>query len=124
MPPKGFFARASARSYKIGFFLCFFHLVVSWWVIISLGLSKPTAQWQLTWVLFLPFDFPISLLWFLGLKILPDSLFGSFPYPFGEFKAFIVPAFIHGILGPLWYFFLPVAVSSFWSLRKKRYPVK
>ena len=118
---KGFFARASKTSYLIGAVLSIIHLVVSWRVIISLGLSEPSAQWQLTWVLFFPLDFPISLLLLLGFKIFPGWSFSFLRYPICEFKGFILPAFIHGILGPLWYFFIPVAISSLWS---KRYSLK
>jgi len=109
---KQFFGRASKASYLLGFALCLIHLVVSWWVIITLGRSEPDAQWQLTWILFLPFDLPFSLLVFFSGSFFPDWSFNSLPYPVSEFSSFIVPAFIHGIIGPLWYLLLPVCISA------------
>lgn len=109
---KEFFARASGTSYQLGLVLCLIHIVIAWWFIIKLGRSEPDAQWQLIWIYFLPFDFPFSLLVFFSGSIFPDWSFKSFPYPVSEFRSFILPAFIHGIIGPLWYFLLPVGISS------------
>ena len=109
---KNFFLRASGLSYRLGIILCFIHLVLSWWIIVSLGLNEPDSQWQLVWLFFLPFDLPFSLLVFFSGLIFPDWSFKSIPYPVGEFRSFILPAFIHGIIGPLWYFFLPVWISG------------
>ena len=114
---KEFFKRASKTSYALGLVLGLIHIVLSWWVIIDLGTSEPDAQWQLVWIFFLPFDLPFSLLVFLGGSILPDWSFQSLSYPVSEFRSFIFPAFVHGIIGPLWYFFLPVWISS---LRRRR----
>jgi hypothetical protein len=107
-----FFARASVANNRLGLTLCVIHFVISWWVIISVGKSEPDAQWQLVWILFLPFDLPFSLLVFFSGSIFPDWSFRSIPYPLSEFRGFILPAFIHGIIGPLWYYFLPVCISS------------
>lgn len=109
---KRFFDRASDTSYRIGLLLCLIHVVIAWWVIISLASSEPDAQWQLMWIFFLPFDLPFSLLVFFSSSIFPDWSFKMFPYPISEFRGFILPAFIYGIIGPLWYFFLPICLSS------------
>jgi len=113
-----FISRASKKSYRIGIALCLIHLVISWWFIIGLAMYEPDAQWQLVWFLFLPFDLPFSLLVLFSGSIFPDWTFTTFPYPISEFHDFILPAFIHGILGPLWYFLLPVSISS---LRRRKY---
>jgi hypothetical protein len=109
---KNIFDRASIRSYQIGFMLCVIHLILSWWVIINICRSEPDAQWQLVWIFFLPFDLPFSLLVFFSAYLFPAWSFAYFPYPVSEFRSFILPSFIHGILGPIWYFLLPVCISS------------
>ncbi len=109
---KEFFARASAGSYRLGLALGLIHLVLAWWVIISVGMSEPDAQWQLIWIFFLPFDFPFSRVVFFSPWIFPDWYFRSLPYPMGLFRGFILPAFVHGIIGPMWYYLLPVCISS------------
>jgi len=117
---KKFFARASATSHVIGLVLGLVHLVISWRVIIGIAWMSGgggDAQWQLAWVLLFPFDFPFSLIIFL--PGIPYWSFDSLPYPVGEFRSFILPAFVHGIIGPLWYYFLPVAISSLWRARRK-----
>lgn len=117
---KKIFAAASAASYKLGLVLSLIHLVISWWVIISVGLSEPDAQWQLVWIAFLPFDFPFSLLVIFAGDIFPDWSLKGFPYPLGDFISFIVPAFVYGIIGPLWYFFLPVFVDGLMTSKSRR----
>jgi hypothetical protein len=113
-------AAASSGSYKFGLVLCLIHLVISWWVIITVGLSEPDAQWQLVWIIFLPFDFPFSLLVLFAGDIFPDWSLRGFSYPLGDFISFIVPAFIHGTIGPLWYFFLPVYIDGLMTIRRRR----
>jgi len=115
---RDFFARASKRSLKIGIVLGLIHFIISWFVIIGLGRNEPDAQWQLIWILFLPLDLPFSLLVFFSGSIFPDLSIQSLPYPLGEIHDFLLPAFIHGIIGPLWYFLFPVTVSS---LRRRKH---
>lgn len=111
---KELFMRATRRSYWLGGILCSLHLAVSWWVIVSLCLREPDAQWQLVWIFFLPFDFPFSLLVLFSGNVFPDWTIGVLPYPVSEFRDFLWPAFVHGIVGPAWYFFLPMLASGLW----------
>jgi hypothetical protein len=115
-----FLSGASKTSYRLGTVLCLLHLAISWWVIISLCRGAPDAQWQLVWILFLPFDLPFSLLVFFSGSIFPDWSFSALPYPMSEFRTFILPAVIHGIVGPLWYFFLPVSISGLRAFSKRK----
>jgi hypothetical protein len=117
---RAFFARAGVTSYLLGSVLCSAHLVISWQVIIGIASSEPDAQWQLIWIFFLPFDLPFSLLVMFCPAIFPDWTFGSLPYPLGDFRAFILPSIIHGVVGPLWYFFVPVAISSLLARHQER----
>ena len=109
---RGFLGRASSTSYVVGSVLGVLHLSISWWVIFGLVRGGADAQWQLVWFLFLPFDLPFSLLVFFSGSFVPDWSIASLPYPVSELRGFILPAIIHGLVGPLWYFLLPVAVSS------------
>jgi hypothetical protein len=115
---KEFFVRASYTSYRLGIVLSLIHLVISWWVIINIGRAEPDAQWQLVWLFFLPFDLPFSLLIFFSGSIFPDWSLAFLPYPMSEFRGFILPAFIHGIICPIWYFLLPISISSLKELKK------
>jgi hypothetical protein len=93
------------------------HLVVSWFVIIILASGEQDALWQLTWLFFLPFDLPFSLIVPLLMPLFRGWSITSLPYPIGEVNEFLLPAFIVGIVGPLWYFLLPVIISG---LRKRK----
>ncbi len=117
---KRIFAAASPVTYKLGLAGCLVHLVISWWIIIYVVLSERDAQWQLTWVFLLPFDFPFSLLVLFAGYIFPDWTVTGFSPPFDDFHSFVVPLVVHGIVGPLWYFFLPVFIDGFMTLRSRR----
>jgi len=121
---KKYFTHASKSSYQIGMIVCIIHLLVSWWVIINIARSQPDAQWQLIWVFFLPFDFPFSLLVLFSGSIFPVGSIKGLPYPIGEFNSFILPVIIHGIIGPLWYFTLPVLISHIVGLVRRKQNVK
>jgi len=114
---KNFFVRASRKSYYIGSVLFFIHLIIAWWVIINIC-NEPDAQWQLVWIFFLPFDLPFSLLVFFSYDLFPSWNITCFPYPVSEFNNFILPSIVHGIIGPIWYFLLPVCMSSFKNRNK------
>jgi hypothetical protein len=111
------FGKASQTSYRIGAALGLAHLAISWWILIDLARQEPDAQWQLVWVLFLPFDLPFSLLVLFGGLLFPHWIVEGVPYPMSDFRGFILPAIIHGIVGPLWYFIFPVAISAFLNRR-------
>jgi hypothetical protein len=96
------------------------HLSISWWVLLRLALGGVDAQWQLTWLLFLPFDLPFSLLVFFSNSFIPDWKVSFLPYPSSEFRSFVLPAAIHGLVGPLWYFVLPVAISRWRGSRQRK----
>ena len=116
---KEFLGRASRTSYWIGAVLCLTHLVISWSVIINLALEEPDAQWQLIWLFFMPFDLPFSILDFSGI-LLPNWSFDTLPYPISEFRGYILPSFVHGVIGPIWYFLLPIIISSIWKRHQEK----
>ena len=105
-------SRATGRSVVVGVVLSSVHLAISWWIIIRVARSVPDAQWQLIWVYFWPVDFPVTLLWFLGCMLLPNWYFATLGEPIGNFRGFLLPAFVFGIAAPAWYFVLPLLISS------------
>ena len=52
----GIFAAASAGAYELGAVAAIVHLVISWWLIVSVLMSHHDAQWQLIWIFLLLFD--------------------------------------------------------------------
>ena len=113
------FAEASKGSYLLGLSLGLPHLVISWWMIIGVAVSERDAQWQLIWIFLLPFDLPWSLLVLFADYIFPDWTFRGLPSPWDNFHSF-VPMIVYGIIGPLWYFFLPVFIDGVMILRSRR----
>jgi hypothetical protein len=109
---KGFFAAASAGAYKL---TAIVHLVISWWIIISVLMSHHDAQWQLIWIFLLPFSLLVP---FAG-YIFPEWDFRKLPSPWNDFDSFIVPTIVYGIIGPLQYFLLPVLVDGFMTRRAR-----
>jgi hypothetical protein len=116
----GVFANASRGAYKLGAVAAIVHLIVSWWIIISVLISDRDAQWQLIWIFLLPFDLPVSLLVFFAGYIFPGWHFWGLPSPWDSFHDFIVPVIVHGIIGPLQYFLLPVLIDGFMTRRAFR----
>jgi hypothetical protein len=108
---------ASKTSYIIGLILFSIHLLISWWIIIDLGTSELNAQWILIWLYFFPFDLPFSFLFLMGI-FLPNWSFSFLPYPVSQFRAYLVPSFVFGVIGPIWYFFIPVIISNAWGKHK------
>lgn len=120
-----FFGYASTRSKIFGAYLSGLHLLISFSVIISLATHEPDSQWQLIWIIFFPFDFPFSLVTILAPMIISDFSIYGLRYPLGEVASFIVPAFIHGIIGPIWYYFIPVLISHYYNVysQKRKNPI-
>jgi len=80
---------------KIGLLLAVIHLILFFWFISYLtGLSARDGQSQLLWIYWLALDFPVSLFVF----------FLSFAL---ESTSHYVMYFVHGVLGAVWWFFVP-----------------
>ena len=120
MSMKRVFATASRGAYKLGAAAAIVHLVVSWWIIGSVLTSPRDAQWQLIWVFLLPFDVPFSLLVLFAGYIFPEWDFRKLPSPWNDFDSFVLPTIVHGIIGPLQYFLLPVLIDGFMTRRALR----
>ena len=94
------------------------HLAISWYVILDFakrGTSGEEVPW--IWGFFGFIDFPCSIFVFAVLVITSVSYyimrtslhlskldFSFLPYPINDIANFTLPAFTHGILGPIWFF--------------------
>lgn len=93
---------------KIGAGLATAHLVAFVFFVVYLHLSTE-GQARLLWALWLPLDFPLSLFLVAGFDLIPpDSHFGSFTRT-------LLPYFLHGVLGTIWWFYIPAVVSSIFN---------
>lgn len=99
------------RAFRIGIILglCHFAFIM---IPVYLIVTDPRAQWQLLWIGPMFIDFPVSVLTFLILLLLPNMYVPFLPYPIGSVREFIFPLLIHGILGSLWYVYLSVLVAN------------
>lgn len=68
------------------------------------------SQEILLWTLWTPIDFPISMFVPWGLEVLPSGSEWSSTF------RLVLPYFVHGVLGTMWWFFLPFIFS--WLFRK------
>ena len=101
------------KKFGIGFAAA--HLAVFFLFATYLHLSTE-GQARLLWTLWLPLDFPVSLIVIQGFdRISPDTQLGSFVRTW-------LPYFVHGVLGTIWWFFLPVVIGSIFNklIRKER----
>lgn len=90
---------------KIGVGFASAHLVA--FILFTLYLHLSTeGQARLLWTLWLPLDFPVSLFVIKGFDLIsPDSQLGSFVRMW-------LPYFVHGVLGAIWWYFIPVLIGS------------
>jgi len=89
-----------------GAFLAAVHLLLSWAIILSIR-PNPDAQWGLIWIPLFVIDFPLSMIAAGLVYVLPDWYVDEWSYPYGSFGRFIAPAVFHGVIGPVWFYFLP-----------------
>lgn len=107
-------------SVKVGIVLGGLHFLLVALVVLSLLTTELDAQWQLVWIPFLIADFPISLLIVVARLLIPVWHFSVGTYPVSELHGFLVPAVVHGIVGSLWWFLLPILFAKLWSKVRKR----
>jgi len=82
----------------LGLLFAAIHLALFFWFLSYLSdLSGRDGQGPLLWVYWLAIDFPVSLI-VLGLFVV-------------DVTSHYVMYFVHGILGTIWWFFLPTLLS-------------
>jgi len=117
-----------SQDNKIGYILAGFHLLLFACVIWNAISTPPDAQYQLIWtILFFP-DLPATVLLFLGFASIPHTAFYAIDdylsraistHPYNNFSSFWYPAIIYGVLGTLWWFYLPVMMKWIKSFFRK-----
>lgn len=102
-------------SKKFGVVLAIVHLLVFIIFVTLISLSSE-GQMRLLWAIWLPIDFPVSLLVIWGFDFIPiESSVGSFIRTW-------LPYFVHGILGTMWWYFIPIIIGKLFSkVGNKRY---
>lgn len=85
---------------KHGMFVAILHTLIFGLFIFYLYFVVDDAQSRLLWVLWVPIDFPVSLLVGLGLDFIPSN------HVIGSTIRFFLPHIVHGVIGPIWWYFL------------------
>jgi len=89
----------------IGVVLAIAHLLAFLVFVVYLNRTSD-GQAVLLWAVWLPVDFPISLIVQAGFELLPSD--GAI----GSTLRRSLPYFVHGVLGTIWWFFLPRLVAT------------
>ena len=90
-----------AISKTIGIILAIIHICAFIIFVLYLHFGADDGQARLLWALWLPVDFPVSMTVPLGFKLISSAS------PFGLELRTWLPYFVHGILGPIWWYFIP-----------------
>jgi hypothetical protein len=93
---------------KIGLLLALVHFGAFALLAISIQRSGD-PQAALLWGVFAVIDFPLSLFYFFAESVASSSLFHRGPPWFAQLLYF--PYLIHGLLGTIWWYFLPRLVT-------------
>jgi hypothetical protein len=97
-----------STSRKIGAGLATVHLVAFVSFVVCLHLSTE-GQARLLWALWLPLDFPLSIFLVVGFDLIPPDSH------FGRLATTLLPYFLHGVLGTIWWFYIPAVVSGIFN---------
>lgn len=95
-------------SKRIGAGLSVAHVVIFIVFVIYLNFSTD-GQSRLLWVLWLPLDFPVSLIVTWGFELVSSE------QPIGGFIRMWLPYFVHGVLGAIWWFFVPTIIAGLFN---------
>ena len=90
---------------KIGLILALVHVLLFVLFIGYMHLVVRDGQSQLLWIIFLVIDFPISLFVLVAYDLLPQELESV------NLARFITPYIVHGIIGPIWWYFMPQIIG-------------
>jgi hypothetical protein len=101
----------TSRAMAIGLGFAGFHAALVFVFLAVQGLALG-GESRLVWVLWLPIDFPISLLVGLGFDLIPE-----FPSIYKTIRIWW-PHIVHGIFGTIWWFMVPFVVVR--ALERRR----
>ena len=92
-------------SKLIGLLFAIVHFTLFVMFSIEMNFGSQDAMAGMLWGLWKTLDFPVSLLAFYG--FIPAPIEWSFPI----LVEFIYPYFVHGVLGTIWWFSVPVMIG-------------
>ena len=90
----------------IALFFAVIHLILFALFSIKMNFGSHDAMSGMLWGLWETVDYPVSLLAYYGFVSLPLQ------WSFSSFITFIYPYFVHGVLGTIWWFFIPIMIAS------------
>jgi len=96
-------------SKKIGTLLAVTHIFMFLSFVIYLEFFTSDGQSRLLWTIWLPLDFPVSLAVPLILDLVPKD------YGCGQFVRTYSPHFVHGVVGPIWWYLLARFIGLLFS---------
>jgi hypothetical protein len=97
-------------SKKIGYMAATIHVFLFICFVFYINFGTKDGQSRLLWALWLPIDFPISLIVLKGFHLIS----GESNY-MSQIRIWL-PWFVHGILGPIWWFYLCRFIGKLFSL--------
>ena len=100
------------RALRVGLYFAGFHALLFFVFLATVGALG--GEGRLLWALWLPVDFPVSLLVGLGFDYIPMS-----SEVFKTLRAWW-PPIIHGIFGTIWWFVVPFLVMRFREKQRSR----
>ena len=89
-----------------GLFVAILHTFIFILFIVYLYFVVDDGQSRLLWVLWIPIDFPVSLLVGLGLDFIPST------NGFSSALRTYLPHIVHGIIAPIWWYLLIYFISN------------
>ena len=95
----------SITTRMVGASLAIAHLIAFFAFVLYLHQSDD-GQTRLLWALWLPVDFPVSLAVFASFDFIPPD------NGIGSFLRRASPYFVHGVLGTVWWYFLPFIIGA------------
>jgi hypothetical protein len=93
----------------IGLLFAIVHFLLFVVFSIKMNFGSQDAMSGMLWGLWKTVDFPVSLLAFYGFIPAPIE------WSFSILVKFIYPYFIHGVLGTIWWFFIPVIIGDIFN---------
>lgn len=103
--------RSRRLALKIGIILGIIHFTYIM-LGVSLMIEHPEKQWEFLWFGPMIIDFPISIIQIVILLLCPTITLPLLSYPANQLREFIFPLGVHGILGSLWFVYLPVLLAN------------
>ena len=102
----------------IGMFFAVIHLMLFTMFSINMNYGSQDAMSGMLWGLWKTVDFPVSLLAYYGFIPAPMQ------WGLSTFIRFIYPYFVYGVLGTIWWFFVPIMIGSVFNkmLKKNKLP--